>query len=107
MMPSLARDVTERAFPGQIDFTAFYLHDGVVAGTAEAVHLFNIIFRAESEALGLTMAMSKCEVIPPAGEAFSFPADVFQGWNWKTDGCFKLLGAPFGSEAFCTSVTAK
>ena len=47
-----ARDATEQAFPGQLDFTAFFLDDGVVAGSAAAVHLFSSIFKSEAEAWG-------------------------------------------------------
>ena len=102
-----ARDTTERALLGQLDFTAFYLDDGVVAGTAAAVSLFSTAFKAEAENLGLSMAVGKCEVIPAAGQNFSFDPAMFQGWQWKVDGCFKLLGAAFGNEAHCTALTTK
>ena len=102
-----ARETTEQAYPGQLDFTAFYLDDGAVAGTAAAVSLFSSTFKIEAANLGLTMAEGKCEVIPAAGQNFSFDPTLFQGWQWKLDGCFKLLGAAFGNEAYCNALTTK
>ena len=91
---------------GQLDCAAFYLDDGVVAGSAVAVRFSSDTFREKAEALGLTFAVGKCEVVPAAKDAFALPADVFGRFEWKVGGSFKLLGAPFGDEAFCAAHTA-
>ena len=77
------------------------------AGSSEAVALFSKLFQQGMAALRLSLSVDKCEVIPPAGAAFSFSDALFPGRNWRVDGGFKLLGAPLGSAAFCSSHGAK
>ena len=62
-----AQEVVAQTHPGKLDFVAFYLDGGTVAGDAEAVQLFARTFEAEIAALGLSLSESKCEVVPAAG----------------------------------------
>ena len=52
--------------------------------------------------------MSKCELVPaiPGGGGINW--DMFdQNMPRKLDGCFKLLGAPIGTDEYCQSLTSK
>ena len=91
----------------KLDFLVFYLDDGTIAGQAEAVHLFCEMFQQEMAGIGLTLSVSKCEVVPSAGSNFAFVPDLFPGWTWRTNGCFKMLGTPFGDAKFCEAHSAK
>ena len=59
-----SRSKTEQQHRGQLDCAAFYLDDGVVAGSEAAVRLFSNTFREEAATLGLTLAVGRCEVVP-------------------------------------------
>ena len=50
------------------------------------------------------MAAEKCEVVPAAGSASSVLQTSFPGWQWKSTGGIKLLGAPLGDAEYCASV---
>ena len=45
--------------------------------------------------------------MPAAGAASTVPEHLFPGWQWRRDGCFKLLGAPFGGQAFIEAHTQR
>jgi hypothetical protein len=55
--------------------------------------------------MGLTCSLSKCEVVPSAGDASAVLPEWFPGWAWKPHGGIKLLGAPLGDAEFCASLT--
>ena len=59
-----AQRQSEAEFPGGLDFTAFFLDDGTVAGDANAVAKFAKVFQEQMAERGLTLAPSKCEVVP-------------------------------------------
>ena len=101
------RAEVERLFPGELEICAFFLDDGTLAGSAEAVSHFVGLFRDASQARGLTLAVPKCEVIPAAGTSHSVRQDLFPGWKWQTDRHFQLLGAAFGDTGFCSSHAVK
>ena len=65
------------------------------------------LLEQEFRALGLDMAAAKCEVVPTAGSNSTASQAMFPGWQWKQDGCFQLLGSPFGSVDFCNAQTAE
>jgi hypothetical protein len=102
-----ARANTEQAYPGKIDWVAFYLDDGVVGGSADAVQHFVQQLSCRLARKGLSFNIGKCEVVPTAREACTFDRSMFAGMAWRGDGCFKLLGAPFGSAEHCKHVVSK
>ena len=91
----------------KLDIVAFYLDDGTVAGNAVAVKAFCNAFREALRKQGLALNVSKCEVIPASGNNCTVNRQWFEGYAWKGDGCFKLLGAAFGDAAFCESLAQK
>ena len=46
-------------------------------------------------------------MVPAAGEYTTVGRESFPGWLWRVDGCFKLLGAPFGTVEHCEALTRK
>jgi hypothetical protein len=97
----------DEQFPGELDFTAFYLDDGTIAGTDQAVALFCTLFKDELAGIGLDLTFPKCEVIPAAGLDSEALQSLFPDFIWRGNGDFKLLGTPFGSAGFCTEHTRK
>jgi hypothetical protein len=102
-----ARLETTLLYPDKIDFSVFFLDDGVVAGEAAAVHDFCTRFANSVADLGLAISASKCEVVPSAGEGTGVAQEDFPGWQWKPRAGIKLLGAPLGDPEFCAELTAK
>ena len=102
-----AQTSTRQAFPGELHFTAFYLDDGVVAGSARAVRSYIDTLEAALADAGLDLNKAKCEVVPTARSDLAFDASLFNGMTFNPVGNFKLLGAPFGSASFCTEHTRK
>ncbi len=88
---------------GNIDFTVFYLDDGVVAGESQAVAGFADILRQELAKIGLTMNVGKCEVVAVACENTAVQRSAFPRYKWIDSGGFTLLGAAIGSVEFCTA----
>ncbi len=101
------KSAVESNHPQELDFTVFYLDDGVVAGTGRAVSQFCTLLRAELANIGLDLALDKCEIVPSAKDHHAIPAHLFPGYLWVPTGDFKLLGAPLGSLDFCTAHTQK
>ena len=102
-----ARERTEALHPGELDFVVFFLDDGILGGTVQAVRSFCELLRAEMAEAGLDLSFSKCEVVPAAGAATEVSDGDVRGFAWRPDGNIKLLGAPFGSAEFCRSHTLK
>ena len=50
---------------------------------------------------GLSLNRAKCELVPTAGRDHGVDAPLFQGFEFKESGNFKLLGAAFGSSELC------
>ena len=98
---------TKDKYPGELDWTAFFLDDGTAAGTIRAIQCFLESLRSKFEAKGLHVNLDKCEVIPAARDQSDLVASDFPGLCIKTTGNFKLLGAAFGSAEFCTSLVDK
>ena len=92
----------DRRHADELDFSVFYLDDGVVAGSSRAASLFCTRLREELAGIGLELAFDKCEIVPAARDQHRIPASSFPGFLWIQQGDFKLLEAPIGSEAFCT-----
>ena len=101
-----ARREAERLHPGQLDFVAFYLDDGAIAGRAAAAKTFSEVFQREMVNIGLVTNVEKCEVVPSCLHSTVSHAQ-FSGYQWREDGCFKLLGAPLGNQDFCEAHTGK
>jgi len=97
----------EARFPGEFEWSAFFLDDGTAAGTARAVQLFAQEFRTRLQEKGLAVNLGKCEVIPAAGSHTRVRASDFPGMRFITNGNFKLLGAAFGANPFCQDLIRK
>ena len=102
-----AKDETQHLYPGKLDFVVFYLDDGVLAGTARAVRHCCQALETRLADVGLTTNRDKCDIVPAAASNHTIPDGFFAGYSFKADGNFKLLGAPFGSAAFCAAHTTK
>ena len=99
---------TQRQFPDSINFTVFYLDDGVVAGSDAAVAFFCAKLKLGLADVGLEMSLGKCEVIPAARTNHQVDrASLFGGYDFLADGDFKLLGPPIGSMDYCDGHTKK
>ena len=63
--------------------------------------------QAAAAAAGLVVEVSKCVLVPTAGQASCVDASAFPaGLNTRQDGNFELLGAPIWDPEFCESYTA-
>ena len=83
-----------------------YLDDVVLAGRSDAVQAAFRDLQAAAAAAGLVVEVSKCVLVPTAGQASCVDASAFPaGLNTRQDGNFELLGAPIDPE-FCESYTA-
>ena len=84
-----------------------YLDDVVLAGRSDAVQAAFRDLQAAAAAAGLVVEVSKCVLVPTAGQASCVDASAFPaGLNTRQDGNFELLGAPIGDPEFCESYTA-
>ena len=101
-----AKAEVESLHPGELDVCVFFLDDGVACGTARAVASFCQRVQAKLASIGLELTPAKCEIIPASRE-HQIPPGLLPGFEWRSDGNFKLLGAAFGSEEFCTAHTLK
>ena len=97
----------ERELPGQLDWTAWYVDDGVMAGTTPAIHLFYSKATEAFAQVGLTVTPDKCELIPAGGARFREVPGTLLGVPRNLTGNFKLLGAPFGDAAYSLNLTTK
>ena len=102
-----AREETISEYPNELDFVAFYLDDGVLGGTSRATLKFCEKLERQLLDVGLTMQRSKCKVIPAAGHCHGIPEGAYGDFDFDAEGNFELLGAPFGSAAFCCGHTRK
>ena len=83
-----------------------YLDDVVLAGRSDAVQAAFRDLQAAAAAAGLVVEVSKCVLVPTAGQASCVDASAFPaGLNTRQEGDFELLGAPIDPE-FCESYTA-
>ena len=97
-------NIVQREFPGELDWAAFYLDDGSIAGTTRAVQRFLALLRSALKYIGLEVNLSKCEIIPAAGADSTAREDDFPGLIFRENGNFKLLGASFGGLDFHKSL---
>lgn len=96
-----------RELPGELHLTAFFLDDGVVGGSSQAVHRFCELVELGLADIGLKLNQAKCEIIPTAAEHHTCDPMQFADYQFNPTGNFKLLGAPFGSAIFCAEHTRK
>ena len=91
--------------PG-LDLSFSYLDDMILAGEQSAVADGIALLKDSSATVGLRLNMSKCELVPAAPGGVGINWDLFdQNMPRKLDGCFKLLGAPIGTDEYCKSLT--
>ena len=93
-------ETVQSELPGEIDWAAFYLDDGAIAGTARAVRRFLTLIQGALGEIGLKVNLDKCEVIPAAGASSSARREQFPDVVFHEEGNFKLLGASFGNYQF-------
>ena len=93
--------------PGDLDFMAFHLDDGALAGPGDAVVWFAVELEKELNAIGLSVnwGVGKSEAIPPAMEACVVDHSRLPHLLFNNTGCFTLLGAPIGNDAFCEAAS--
>ena len=89
------RDIGQ-AFPSGLDICAFYLDDGLCAGSAPAVSFFLSSLTNGLSRIGLVVNLSKTEVIPACTASQNFGPSNFPGCTWNGSASFKLLGAAIG-----------
>jgi len=97
---------SESLYPGQLDWTAFFMDDGTFAGTREAVGWTVSTLCQSLGDLGLEPNLTKSEVLFTREEP---PGDLglLEGLQVNREGDFKLLGAAFGASAYQTSLNIK
>ena len=89
-----AARVAESQHPGDIDFKAFFLDDGVIAGKAQAVQLFLATLEHILRVTGLEVARNKTEVAPAGPAVQNFTPHDFEGCTWggrrqhQASGCY-------------------
>ena len=86
-----AKSVVEHKFPDKLDFSVFYLDDGVVAGSDKAVALFCSVVQGELGVIGLDLSFGKCEVIPAAADQNQVSWELFDGFEQILSGNFLVL----------------
>ena len=99
-----------------LDLCSFYLDDGLLAGSVEAVAEALALLQAECASIGLTLQLSKSELVVPTNTEPSnlnnhFPHDL----RWDDEKyksrvlCqnFDYLGAAIGDATFCESWTTE
>ena len=67
-----SKDTTDYLHPGRIDWLAFFLDDGTVAGEHTAVARFVSESQRALADIGLEVSLGKCEAISASGEALMF-----------------------------------
>ena len=103
-----------------LDLTFFYLDDGVVCGSPQAVADALATLSHRAGQLGLSLNLGKCELVSAAEVAPAvldrlFPRELlldtaassptFGQPRVLLNGCFDFLGAPIGSAAHCAAHT--
>ena len=96
--------ISEAQYPSDLDFQAFFLDDGTIAGKAQAVKLFLDTLERLLLDIGLVVARDKTKVVPACSSVQNFTPQDFDGCCWVTDGNFKLLEAAFGSKDWCEAL---
>ena len=96
--------ISEAQYPGDLDYKAFFLDDGTIAGKAQAVKLFLDTLERLLLEIGLEIARSKTKVVPACSSVQNFTPHDFEGCCQIPDGNFKLLGAAFGSKDWCEAL---
>ena len=72
-----ATRVSEAQYPGDLDYEAFFLDDGTIAGKAQAVQLFLDILERLLREIGLENARNKTKVIPACSAVQNFTPHDF------------------------------
>ena len=98
-----------------LDLVVFYLDDGVVCGSADAVAAALRIILDHSASLGLDLNLGKSELIvlsesAPECVATAFPRELTTDTETGQqrvllNGCFEILGAPIGHHEHCARHT--
>ena len=96
-----AKAHTEQLLPNRLNFVAFFLDDGVAAGSSRAVKCFLDSLTSKVNVKGASVTIDKCVVIPPALSNTTVQESEFLGMKFVNDGNFKLLGAAVGDTTFC------
>ena len=96
--------LTETRFPGDLDFNAFFLDDGVIAGRSTAVQLILSSLETRLHDIGLSIARNKTEIVPACTSVQNFSSRDFEGFTWVPHGNIKLLGAAIGTQEWCESL---
>ena len=88
-----AREEADSQHPGGIDWVAFYLDDGTVAGSGPAVAVFVEKFIQEVSELGFVVNLDKCDAIPAAGANTTVDRTrlgISSGRKTATSNCWEL-----------------
>lgn len=101
---SRVRLVAGRECLGPIDTCVFYLDDGILADTDEAVVWFASTFLAELAGSGLHANLGKCIASTSSGVHSCADASGFVGWTWNSSRKVKVLGAAIGDAVYCSGV---
>ena len=110
------KELSQATGDSKLDLMLFYLDDGVLAGSIQAVSKALAVLQARCAHMGLTLRLSKSELIlagptPDEELARCFPRELLADQTTGQDrvvrsGGFELLGAPIGDAAFCAAYTA-
>jgi hypothetical protein len=68
--------------PGSFDFVVFYLDDGIISGSDEAVSWFWQRLEGELAKIGLQANVGKCEATPSCGQDSLADPSLLPGWKW-------------------------
>ena len=96
--------VAESHHLGDLDFKAFFLDDGVIAGEALAVRQFLTTLEMRLREIGSDISRQKAEVVPACTSVQNFSSQDLEGYAWVPDGNIKLLGGAIGTRAWCKSL---
>ena len=92
---------------GGIDFVVFFLDDGLMAGTAEALAWLVQELEVELAAAGLQLDPGKCTVTPSAGASSDPLPGGLANWKVNLSGDLKVLGAAAAAGEICEGLVAK
>ena len=83
-----------------------YLDDLILAGEQHIVAGAFHFLKSAASRIGLEFNMSKCEVIPAAGQGATITRDLFpDNVIFRVDSNYELLGGPIGSDEYCNQHT--
>ena len=99
--------LADTRFPGDLDFNAFFLDDGVITGRFPTVQVVLSSLESRLNDIGLSIARHKTEIVLVCTSIQNFSSQDFGCFSWAPHGNIKLLGAAIGTQEWCESLLGR